>query len=374
VISARAAWRLLRDGNLRGRVRATREGRAAIRLQLGTAALECGVLDILAAQPARTVDLARRTGAPDAALLGSFLRVLAAAGLVEGDGRDEGAVWQLTRRGRAVATDDLVRASYEAFGGFHTDLYRELRPLVRGGPPRRDVVERGALIARISAAFEPFVQDILVRTVTERRPRRVLDIGCGAGLQLATMLEAAPSARGVGVEADAAAAVLAERTLGRRGLAVRSTVLRTDLRQAVADGHGALDTPFDLALMANVIHYVPVSERVALLRTVAGLLCPGGVLLIVTTAATPQLVSRHFDLLLRAQEGQMQLPVPEVLVRQVSDAGFQPGTLRRIVPGTPLVALAARTPDPGDRRGGGATRARSLHPRPGGVHSGLRMS
>lgn len=339
---ARVAWRLLRGGDLPARLRATRQGQAAVRLQAVTAALDCGVLDAFAERPAAPAELARRAGLTDATLLGAFLRVLAAAGLVREDGAGDDAVWRLTRRGRAVVADDLVRASYEAFGSFHTDLYRELGGVLRGGPRRRDVAERGALIARVSAAFEPFVAELLVGTVTERRPRRVLDVGCGAGLQLAAMLEAAPDARGVGVEADAAAADLAERTLARRGLGGRATVVRGDLREAAADGSGALGGPFDLALLANAVYYVPVPERVALLRTVAGLLAPGGVLLVVTTAATPQFASRHFDLLLRAQEGRMELPEPEVLVRQLSDAGLRPGTPQRLAPGTPFVAVTAQ--------------------------------
>jgi len=328
---ARTLLTLLRSGDLRTRLRVTRDGQAAIRLGLGAAALDTGVLDALAGGPATTAELARRVGAAGEDLLAAFLRVLAAAGL----SREEDGRWSLAAGGRAVVDDDLVRASHEAFAGFHTGLYRELGPVLAGGSRRRDVVEQGGVIARVSAAFEPFVDAVLRETVTAGAPRRVLDVGCGAGLQLATMLAAAPGAEGVGVDTDEDAAALARRTLADRGLAERARVLRADVRD-LAD-----ESPFDLVLLANVVYYVPVGERVALLRSLAELLAPGGILLVVTTAATPQLVSRHFDLLLRAQQGAMELPEVDVLVDQLREAGLEPAAPRRIAPGTPLVAVSA---------------------------------
>lgn len=334
--TVRSVLALLRAGDLRARLRVTRDGQAAVRLNTGAAALRTGVLDVLADGPAATSDLARRLGAPEEDLLAAFLRVLTAAGLV----RDDRGRWALTAGGRALVADDLVRASHEAFAGFHTGLYRELGPLLAGGPRRRDVLEEGGVIARVSAAFEPFVDEVLRETVAAVAPRRVLDVGCGAGLQLATMLEAAPGAEGVGVDSDADAAVLAGRTLADRGLTGRARVLRGDVRDLV----GGAEAPFDLVLLANVVYYVPVGERVPLLRSLAQLLTPGGVLLVVTTAATPQLTSRHFDLLLRAQEGAMELPDADVLVGQLRGAGLEPAPARRIAPGTPLVAVAAVRP------------------------------
>ena len=126
----------------------------------------------------------------------------------------------------------------------------------------RSIEEQAELIARLSAVLEPLLHDLLTRTVRERRPRRVLDIGCGAGLHLAAMLEA------------------------------------VDIREALAAGRpGALIDRIDLALLANAIYHVPIDERVELLSAVARLLNPGGALVVVTTAAGPPLSSRHLDLL-----------------------------------------------------------------------------
>jgi SAM-dependent methyltransferase len=347
LISPRPMMQLVRAGDLRARFRAAQDGQAALRLQVVSAALATGVLDALAQAPASTAELAGRTGAKDSDLLEAFLRVAAVTGLVDGDGKGDGdgARWRLARAGRAVVEDGLVRASYQGFGGFHTDLYRQLRPVLAGGGRRHDIDEQGEVIARMSTGFDTFVHDLLARTVAERRPRRVLDVGCGAGLQLAAMLEAAPGATGVGVDVDDAAAALAGRTLRERGLDGRATVQAVDVRAALAEGaQGVLADPVDLALLANVVYYYPPAERVPLLRSIAGVLAPGGTVLVITTAAMPQLFSRHMDLLLRAQVGDMRLPDAGELVRQLAEAGLDPEPPRSVVPGTPLIAVAARRP------------------------------
>ncbi len=99
---------VLRSGNLRARLRAARDGQAALRLQLIAAALDLGLLDALARGAASTAALADRLGATDPDLLAAYLRVLTAAGLVAGEDS-----WALTGAGRAIVDDDQVRATYE---------------------------------------------------------------------------------------------------------------------------------------------------------------------------------------------------------------------------------------------------------------------
>jgi SAM-dependent methyltransferase len=171
----------------------------------------------------------------------------------------------------------------------------------------------------------------------------VLDIGCGAGLYLAAMLEAAPDAIGVGVDVDPDAAALARRTLSERGLAERASVQAVDIQEVLAsDRPSVLGDGIDLALLANVIYYVPVEERVKLLRAVARLLAPGGALVVTTTVAGPKLFSRHLDLLLRAQEGRMELPDVDVLLDQLREADLQPDPPEQIGPaGAALSAVTA---------------------------------
>ncbi len=339
-IETPALWKIIRTGNVRARLRATRDGLAAIRLNVGGAAVETGVLDALAAGSATTAELARGLGVTDEKLLATFLRVVASTGLI----RDDGRQWSLTDRGRAAVDDDLVRASYQAFSGLHTALYRELGPQLAGGAARQDIAEQGELIARLSGGFEPLVLGVLTRTVAERAPRRVLDVGCGAALELAAMLDAAPGARGVGLDVDAGAVDLAGRTLAARGLSDRAQVLHADVRAATTERAGALAEPFDFALLANVLYYLPMAERVDLLRGIADLLAPGGALMVVTTVAAPQFFSRHFDLLLQAQEGQMELSDADTLADQLRRAGFRPEKVRPVAVGMPIVTVTATLP------------------------------
>jgi len=296
------------------------------------AGLRSGVLDRLAAATESTTDLAVGLGWPREDLLDSLLRVLAAMRLV----RPTGNRWSLTRRGRALLEDDVLRAAYEGFADYHVGVYRDIEEQLAGGPGRRDVADKGEVIARLSRMMDPFVYGAVDRELREHAPRRVLDVGCGSGSHLAHMLSSRPDATGVGVEVDAAAAALARTSLAAAGLTDRARVVEGDVRSLVA-------TPeeFDLALVANVLYYLPEPERVPVLRAVGHQVRRGGVVLVVTTTLDDSMFSRHFDLLLRAQEGAMSLPSTELLCRALREAGLEPGQPRRIAPGEPLTAVTA---------------------------------
>jgi SAM-dependent methyltransferase len=330
-----ATAKLLRGGGLPW-LRVARDGLAAIRLAVGAAGLSTGVLECLRDGSADTASLRAQLGLDDEDLLEPWLRVLQAHGLV----RASAGRWSLSRRGRRLLDDEVLRAAYEGFAGFHTGLYRELPGQVHGGPPRRDIAEQGETIAQLTRAMEPVLHEALVTAVREVRPARVLDVGCGAGQNLAAMLAAAPAAEGTGIEVDDAVAGLAERLLAQRGLTGRARVLRGDVVALAAGGEAG--GPYDLALLANVVYYLPFAERVPLFRALAGLLAEGGALLVTTTAATPDPFSRHFDLLLRAQGQGMELPEVEPLRQQLAEAGLRPAPARQLAPGQPLIAVAAR--------------------------------
>lgn len=330
------AFRLARAGDVRSRLTAARAGQAAVRVAATAAGLRTGLLDLLGQGPATTSALATRCGWSDESLLTSFLLTLTELGLV----RTSGEQWQLTRRGRAVLADDVVTAMYEAFDGYHTGLYRELEEQLSGGHGRQDIAEKGQLIARLSRAMDPFVTDFLQSQLQEVQPRTVLDIGCGSASHLVHMLRMAPAASGTGVETDPAAAGLARTRLSDESLSHRARIVEGDVRQVL----GSMTESFDLVLLANVIYYLPADERVPLLRAVAERVEHGGAVVVVTTALTDAVFSRHFDLLLRAQAGEMGLPTVSELSGQLRAAGLRPGRPQRIALGEPLTAVLATRP------------------------------
>ena len=325
--------RLARAGDPLLRLRGMRDGMAAVRVAAVGAGLRTGLLSTLGDGPAGAATLCERAGWTDETLAEALLQVLARTGLV----RSSHGRWSLTRRGRALLGDDVVRASYEGFSDYHTGVYDDIEHQLAGGPKRRDVVEKGEVIARLSKAMDPFVLDALDEEVARRQPRRILDVGCGSGSHLVHMLRLSPDATGVGVEADRAAAALARRTVADAGLSERAQIVEGDVRAEPDTGAGQVD----LALLANVIYYLPVAERLPLLRSVAEQVRPGGAVMVVTTALTDAFFSRHFDLLLRAQDGEMGLPDVDVLRSQLRAAGLRPERLRRIAPGEPLMAVVA---------------------------------
>ena len=334
-MDVRTTIKVLRSGDARGRLAAVRDGRAAVRLATVAAGLHTGVLEVLAGGAATVEEVAERVSATDRDLLGAFLETLATTGVAT----RRGDRFALSRRGNAVLEDRMVRATYTAFDDFHTGVYRGLGTQLAGGPGRDDVTRQAAVIAELSEVMAPFTDALLREVVADHRPRSVLDVGCGAGRQLAAMLEAAPGARGVGIEVDPESADLARRHVTDRGVADRAEVMVGDARELL----GTVE-PVDLALLANVVYYVPVDERVDLLRALHGAVAPGGSVIVISTALRDDPFSRHFDLLLRAQEGRMALPEMAQLADQLAEAGFVPGEPRRISYGDPLTAVVADRP------------------------------
>lgn len=328
----RPLLRTLRAGDTRGRLSALRSARPALAVAVTGAALRTGLLEELR-EPASGDDVARRRGW-DLALTEALLQSFAAHGLVE----QTSTGWRTSAGGQRILDDEIVSAVHEAFATYHTGLYRDIETELPSGGERRDIELDGELIARLSRFMDEFVLAELDRVVERKRPSRVLDVGCGAASHLRHVLRGAPQATGVGVETDGPAAELARAAVEEDGVADRASIVETDVRDYLRQAEAET---FDLVLLANVIYYVPLAERVALLTALAGRLAPGGQVLVVTTALTDDSFSRHFDLLLRAQRGAAELPDMDVLADQLRQAGLEPQTPRRIAPGEPLVAVLA---------------------------------
>ncbi|NWF70517.1 MAG: class I SAM-dependent methyltransferase [Chloroflexi bacterium] len=103
----------------------------------------------------------------------------------------------------------------------------------------------------------------------------VLDVGCGAGRLIFKLAESYPHCRFVGIDADAHGIAIARKESSRLGLSSRVTFRHVRGEQL------KFESEFDLALMFEVFHELPVSERASVLTGCYRALRPGGQLFIV---------------------------------------------------------------------------------------------
>ena len=218
----------------------------------------------------------------------------------------------------AVPAADTMRAMVEEALRYDAAVYAGLGRHLRGAPPGDYLRATGAVIARASRLVEPVLAPLLRSLVAERRPRRLLDVGCGTGVYLIHAATAGgPPLGGLGVDRDAGVVALARRHLADAGLAERFEVRHADIRTIQLPA-----ASFDLVLLFQNVCYFGEDERPALLRRLYGLLAPGGALLLASLFAGPSLAAAHDDLLFRATAGCAPLPRRQELDRQLRDAGF----------------------------------------------------
>lgn len=303
---------------------------------LGTAA-RAGVLEALL-EPRAVDDLARAVGATETDLLEGLLRAGEAVGEVarDGDGR-----WRLAGvRARAMvdpAVDGLAALPEEAVA-YGSDVYRRLGERLRGAPAGDYLDMHGELVARTSRVAEPVLGPLVADVVRRRGVQRVLDVGCGSGVNLRHVATASASATGAGIDVDPAVVALARRNLAAWGLADRFTVHEADVR----DLPDELAGPWDLVLLLQNVYYFDGADRTELLRGLRRLIGPGGAVLVATAvpdARDP--AAAHLDVVLRSTAGNTPLPTVAELRADLAAAGFTRIQARHLAPIQPLRAVVA---------------------------------
>jgi len=288
-----------------------------VRLHFLAVATDLGLLEELRRRPATANQLSGRLAIGNPALLAAFLRLGAALGEL---GYRAGR-WSLRgRRSNALAMPeaDTMRAMVQEAVGYDAAVYAGLAAHLRGAPPGDYLGATGAVIARASRLVEPALTPLVRSVVAERRPRRVLDVGCGTGVYLVHAASAGgPQLTGLGVDLDAAVVELARQRLADARLADRFDVRHADIRAATLP-----EASFDLVLLFQNIYYFAEDQRPGLLRRLGGLLAPGGALLLASLFAGRSLAAAHYDVLFRATAGCGPLPRRQQLDRQLRDAGF----------------------------------------------------
>jgi tRNA1Val (adenine37-N6)-methyltransferase len=88
--------------------------------------------------------------------------------------------------------------------------------------------------------------------LADRPPRRLLDLGCGIGTVLLFLSWRFPDAQGLGIEAQALSAGMAERSIAWNGVGPRCRVRHADFREA-----GAIEAPGTYDLVTGTPPYFP---------------------------------------------------------------------------------------------------------------------
>lgn len=116
--------------------------------------------------------------------------------------------------------------------------------------------------------------DVLLRLLRAgpREPRRVLDLGCGDAVLLATVLEAFPLADGVAVDFSPLMLERARQRLAAYG--PRAETVEADL--TVPAWQQSVSGPFDAVISGFAIHHLTHERKQSLYREVYNLLADGG--------------------------------------------------------------------------------------------------
>lgn len=244
------------------------------------------------------------------------------------------------RRLRAISgSSPDLRGMVEELVVYSNRVYAALDSHLRGAPAVAYDADCGAAIAASSRIAEPILGPA-VRAVTRRQsPQRVLDIGCGSGAYLRHMLEAAPTATGLGIDRDADAIRVASDLLDPFRARRRCELRQGDIEQ-LADEIG----DFDLVTLLNNIYYWPPEHRSAILRTIRTVVAADGVLMLATATTKGHAFNRHLDLMVRVTASSHRLPTRQEISVDLAAAGYVDIETIEPVPKAGLIVAFGRNP------------------------------
>ena len=186
-----------------------------------------------------------------------------------------------------------------------------------------------ALLAGLTFTAPPERRGQIVAVVLQRidaaRPCRVLDLGCGTGLNALALAEALPRATVTGVDLSASSVAQAEAARRGHPAAARLTFVAADYL-AFAGG------PFDVIVSETVLHTIPAPTD-TLFDKIARDLAPGG--LLVYTMPTEGAANTALTLLRRALgrvRGRMTDRFLLALARALHGRAYDDALLRERIP------------------------------------------
>ena len=313
-----------------------RDFRPFVRLHFLAAAFECGLLRSLRT-PSTREELVQTLAVRRPELFDALLDLGVSLGeLSLRDGR-----YSLCGgRSKLIASDagDPFAALAQEWVRYDNAVFRDLPPRLQGGPLGDYLGPTATIVARSSRILEPFIAAFIRELVTRRRPRRLLDVGCGSGAYLIHAGLADGDLTGTGLDIQPAVVAQARANVSSRGLAERFDVIVADVR---APPSSTIRLPFDLITLINNVYYFAPDERPGLFARLRSWLTPGGALVVVAATRDGGATIRAFDLVLRSTEGCSPLPDRGALSQQLHASGFSEVRWERLALGQPLDAVVA---------------------------------
>jgi 4-hydroxy-2,2'-bipyrrole-5-carbaldehyde O-methyltransferase len=305
-------------------------------------ALSEGIYTLLRDRPASLDELhqrlvgARSTGSPsDEEISKARLKAWLDLGVMLGELKLTSAGYILRSRlshQLAQPANDGIAAMFQEVGTLHHALITQTPARLREKRLFTLADTDGELIARSSRILEPYILEIVDSVVPEKGVCRLLEVGCGSGVYIRRACLRNPDLQAVGLELQPGVADFARQNLQAWGLARRARVDIGDIRRYASPER------FDLVTLHNNIYYVPVSERLDLIRRLVTFLNPGGRLL-VTTACQGSESTQMLNLWGEMTEGAGALPEADTVCDLLHQAGFVSLRSFELLPGANFFAF-----------------------------------
>jgi C-methyltransferase len=312
--------------------------------------IELGVFDCLAEGGADAATVAGRLGL-DVRATRLLVNGLAAIGLLESDGHTyalgDGTAEHLVR-GRPGYVGDMARVIASRW---EWEALRRLPEAVRSGgtvmvehaetPGYAYWEDFAANAATVAAPTAAKAADVLAPWAATRERLHVLDMACGHGLYGFTLARRQPHAHVWALDWPNVLAV-AERHAARLEVAERVSTIAGDMFEVPLGG------PYDVVIVANVLHHFSEARATELLRRAATATAPGGRVVLVgftVEDGPPALdpVPHLFSILMLVWTSRGQVHSTAAYRRMLAASGFGEATAQR-VPALPLrIIVAGRT-------------------------------
>ncbi|MDT8997729.1 class I SAM-dependent methyltransferase [Paucibacter sp. APW11] len=319
--------KLIFEKNILSFLRLSGQTQSLYRCAFATAAGSSGVLNLLSSGPRAAPEIAQgmKLGSDKLHALEAWLECGVKAGelaLSDGRYRLKGKLSRLLAQPR----NGISASLFEEVTRYHYDAILQAPRKLRDNDSYTLDDQDGELIARSSRILEPFVEEAVDWAFAGRRPRSVLEVGCGAGHYLRYMKQIAPQLEVSAIDYQASVVDAARRNLSGWGV--------NDVLVEHADVFSLDDSQrYELITLHNNIYYFAADRRDALLRKVRSLLAPSGRLLLTSSCqgGSPAVAALHLWWSLSDVPG--GLPDKRQLQQQLLDSGFTDVQLKQLLPG-----------------------------------------